>query len=525
MSKRASPRIPTGCPCTQNPDRGGPAPCVTLDYGDHIMIKSAWLSVGFLLIPICVVWSDVRASLLADLHSPAASVRRATAIKLARHPGRETVDALIGAMDDSDPRVQAAAAKSLGQLKDVRATESLIKALTSNDMHVRFYAAYALGELRAAAALSPLCKALDDSQWPVRDQAAWALRAIGDRRAVPHLVRALRADRANVDQIGWILKQFNGTDTVKQLVGLMTSGDSEQRYHAMCVLHALRNPSSVAALRNALRDPDARVRREAAQSLGDLEYRDALVPLQQQMTHDVDPAARQAAGRAVARLTHQDALAGYWSFDKPDGDLVHDQTGHGNQGRMSGCHYVDGKFGKALRFENEAFVEFGRPANLDMANRPLTVMAWVRTEAPNGVVVARGGKFCGFSLYIKDGLPKFGIHCVQDGPSHIAAAKQQAASQWIHLAGIVHRDRIELYVDGKLASQTKTDGYIPGNCGQGMEIGYDVSNSPAEITDHFEGVIDEVRIYQAAFSAADIKATMQLSQGGGIATKKEKTEH
>ncbi len=368
--------------------------------------------------------------------------------------------------------------------------------------------------MRAVKSIGPLCKALGDSQWCVRDQAAWALRAIGDPAVVPYLIRSLHSDRANPDQIGWILKQFNGEDTVKQLVSLVAAGDSQQRYHAIRVLQSLRNPSSAGALLDALHDSDARVRREAAKSLGELEYRDALAPLQQQMTHDVDPAARQAASRAVACLTHQDVLAGYWSFDTPDGDMLHDNTGRGNDGSISGCRYVDGKFGKGLRFENKGFVELGQPANLDMANRPVTVMAWIRTETPNGVVVARGGKFCGFSLYIKDGLAKFGIHCLQNGPSYIVAGKRPLSSQWTHLAGVVHRDRIELYVDGKLANQTKTDGYIPGNCGQGMEIGYDVSNSPAEIIDYFQGVIDEVRFYQAALSAQDITAAMHLSRDG-----------
>ncbi len=109
------------------------------------MIKSIWLSVGFLLVPICIVWSDAPESLLIDLRAPTNSVRRATALKLARYQGQATVDGLIGATRDSDPRVQAAAAKSLGQLKDPRATESLVATLTSGDTNVRFYAAYALG--------------------------------------------------------------------------------------------------------------------------------------------------------------------------------------------------------------------------------------------------------------------------------------------------------------------------------------------------------------------------------------------
>jgi hypothetical protein len=37
-----------------------------------------------------------------------------------------------------------------------------------------------------------------------------------------------------------------------------------------------------------------------------------------------------------------------------------------------------------------------------------------------------------------------------------------------------------------------------------MEIGFDVGNSPAEITDAFAGVLDEVKFFRAALSAEDI---------------------
>ena len=60
---------------------------------------------------------------------------------------------------------------------------------------------------------------------------------------------------------------------------------------------------------------------------------------------------------------------------------------------------------------------------------------------------------------------------VKDGPGHIAAGREAVVGSWVHLAGVVKSDRIELYVNAKLAASAKTPGYIPSNCGQGMEIG------------------------------------------------------
>jgi hypothetical protein len=103
-------------------------------------------------------------------------------------------------------------------------------------------------------------------------------------------------------------------------------------------------------------------------------------------------------------------------------------------------------------------------------------------------------------LYIKDGCPKFGIHRVQEGPGYIVAGKPLEGDQWVHLAGIVKSDRIELYVNGQLAATKKTAGFLPGDCGQGMEIGFDVANSAAEITTALVGVIDEVKMFRVALS-------------------------
>ena len=74
-------------------------------------------------------------------------------------------------------------------------------------------------------------------------------------------------------------------------------------------------------------------------------------------------------------------------------------------------------------------------------------MAWVKSEADSGVVVARGGAFCGFSLYIKDGVAKFGIHREQEGPAYIAAGREKVVGRGSTWPASSSSDRIELYVE------------------------------------------------------------------------------
>jgi hypothetical protein len=266
----------------------------------------------------------------------------------------------------------------------------------------------------------------------------------------------------------------------------------------------LGSPDAVDFLIGALDHGDPGDRCYAVAALVEIGDRRVQEALRKLASREQDASVRQAVEEALFEMSPRKHLAAWWSFDDRNANIAKDVTGRGNDGEILDCTPVEGKVGSALRFSNGKYIEFGQPAGLPIGGKPLTIMAWAKSDARNGVVIARGGAFCGFSLYIKDGVAKFGIHRLQEGPAYIAAGTEDVVGSWVHLAGVINENRIELYVNGKLAATTKTPGYIPGNCGQGMEIGYDVSNSPAEIIDNFEGIIDEVRIYHAALNEDDI---------------------
>ena len=208
----------------------------------------------------------------------------------------------------------------------------------------------------------------------------------------------------------------------------------------------------------------------------------------------------------MASLSRNSDLMAYWSFDQIKDSVAQDVTGNGNDGQVKGCTAVPGQSGQALQFGPGCFVELGRPTEIPIGNVPFTVTAWVKTQAKDGVIVVRGGAFCGFSLYVKDGKPKFGIHREQDGPGSIAVGSTLPGDDWVHLAGVVKQYRVELYVNGRLVASTETAGYLPGDCGQGMEIGFDVGNSACEIVTPLVGAIDEVKVFRIALSADQVAA-------------------
>jgi HEAT repeat protein len=436
-----------------------------------------------------------------DLASDRPAVRRQAAAALGRLGDRAAAGALAETLADADAGVRREAARALARLKGRRATPALVKALDDADRTVRFYAAYALGEVRDPRAADALVAALADPAWTVRDQAAWALRDLGDPPLAGRVAEALRKGKTDADHALWLLRHLGGAGALDHLASLLEAEDTDLRLRAVRAMAETKTPAAVEPLMRALGDPAAAVRAAAVEALADAGDDRAKAALARLAARETAPAVREAARQAVLRLAMHGDLMAWWSFDDGGARAARDVTGRGADGQIKGCTPVDGRIGRALDFRDGAYVELGKPRSVPVGGTPLTIMAWVKPRGRTGVIVARGGAFCGFSLYMKDGTPRFGIHRLEDGPAYIAAAEETVGEGWAHLAGVVREDRIELYVDGKRAAAAKTKGYLPGECGQPMEIGFDISNTAAEITDAFDGLIDEVKVYRAALAA------------------------
>jgi len=444
------------------------------------------------------------AAYVRDLQSSVPAVRENAAARLGRLADQSAVPALVAALKDPEKEVRREAAKALGAMKDGRAVTPLLEALRDKEANVRLYAAYALGEIKDPKAAAALLAALGDPEYCVRDQAAWALRELHDPGIVGTVVGALKEDSADVPHLLWLLKGAGAEQATVPLAALLKEPQPRVRLRAVQALAELEDTAAVEPLLAALKDADAGVRRTSVEAFTKLGDDRAEKPLKALLAGEKDPAVQEAIGHALAVFSRENDLMAHWRFDDQDTKVAKDVTGHGSDGQIKGCEPTAGKVGHALRFAKGNYVELGHPPGARFGNVPFTVMAWVKSEAKNGVVVAKGGAFCGFSLYVMDGVAKFGIHLTQAGPAYIAVGTEQVVGPWVHLAGVVKSDHVELYVNGKLAATAKTEGYLPGECGQGMEIGYDETNSPAEITDNFEGLIDEVKAYSAALSAEDI---------------------
>ncbi len=146
---------------------------------------------------------------------------------------------------------------------------------------------------------------------------------------------------------------------------------------------------------------------------------------------------------------------------------------------------------------------------MNPAGKPLAVEAWVKTDKPNGVVVARGGPAHGYALMLRKGKPAFAVRV--DSNSFRVEAERAIGKDWTHLAGVLTGDKqLQVYVDGELAGTARAGGFIVEDPAQELQIGADADTGQGvgdyEGPFNLGGAIDEVRVFFGTVSAEEIAA-------------------
>ncbi len=151
-------------------------------------------------------------------------------------------------------------------------------------------------------------------------------------------------------------------------------------------------------------------------------------------------------------------------------------------------------------------IRVDKAKRINPAGKPLTVMAWVKSERADGTVLAHGGGIHGYALYLKKGIPHFAVRANSKGSA--LAAPGRAPSGWVHLAGVLGQDTdLRLYVNGREMAAGKAPGLIPKEPANTMQIGADEESAVIKgAAVPFKGVLDEVFIYHRALTAAEIAA-------------------
>ena len=216
----------------------------------------------------------------------------------------------------------------------------------------------------------------------------------------------------------------------------------------------------------------------------------------------------------------QEGLVAHWDFNEGRGDVLHDRSGNGNDGKIHGAQWVKVGDGHALKFDGvDDYVDCGNGASLDITG-PISVEAWVYIEsAPEKNQAGVVGKFYeSYSLnYNANGRAYWHLW----GNNYRRSSGLETGS-WHHLVGKFERSddvaiaTIALYVDGAgihgkdtvfdHLGESRSKALNKGkNFLMGCMVRDPAKEDPGRRTiPHFHGMIDEVRVYNRALSEAEI---------------------
>ena len=138
----------------------------------------------------------------------------------------------------------------------------------------------------------------------------------------------------------------------------------------------------------------------------------------------------------------------------------------------------------------------------DLADQ-MTVACWVNVHSVPAewmAIVTKGDNAWRLSTHLKDHIIHFSVNdwSRTDG---VNASTVINANEWHHLAAVYNGSAMQLYIDGKLEGTQPWTGGIAKNDADVL-IGENIEQPNRS----FDGLIDDVRIYNYALSEHQVKA-------------------
>jgi hypothetical protein len=203
-------------------------------------------------------------------------------------------------------------------------------------------------------------------------------------------------------------------------------------------------------------------------------------------------------------------LIGWWKLDEGPGSTAFDWSGHGNNGTLQGDpQWVAGQIGDALKLDGRGdYVEL--PTGFVGSDKG-SVCAWIKTtQSTIGMIFygSDGTSGNGYGdqneLHLNmesSGLVEFYIEGPTDVSAETSALNDDA---WHHIAATWQTNgQVNLYVDGGLAASVNHTGNNFQFSGR-VRLG-----RPNDNERYYNGLLDDVRVYNYVLSPAEITETMR----------------
>ncbi|MEO9532200.1 MAG: LamG-like jellyroll fold domain-containing protein [Crocinitomicaceae bacterium] len=216
----------------------------------------------------------------------------------------------------------------------------------------------------------------------------------------------------------------------------------------------------------------------------------------------------------------------FYDFETGSGTTIVTNQGNAggiNNGSLNGMNPftswitgIDGCFTNphALDFEKSSpdqYVDCGTSINsIFQGGEEVTVEAWIKAESTAGLPTILGNYDSGsmqYLLRIDGGLPTFWVGT--PGFTSCSATTSISTGVWTHISGTYDGSNIRIYVNGVLENTVAKTGVFAANSNS-----FKIGNSAIAGSEEFDGVIDDVRIWNCVKSDAAILADMNALYTG-----------
>ncbi len=209
--------------------------------------------------------------------------------------------------------------------------------------------------------------------------------------------------------------------------------------------------------------------------------------------------------------TPVELLMAHYTFDNGTAD---DSSGNGNDGTLAGTATVvnDPQRGNVLSLDGSGGkVDLGNPSGLDITG-PITVAAWVRIDSAGGSIRnivnrGHGGSPTRELTFRIDPSSNYNFGSYESGVGSMQTTSavpsgDVGTNTWVHLAGTWDGSQWNFYRNGNL-EDALADSVGPPAMTVGWAIGARGGVSGYERV--FDGLIDDVRIYNYALTQSEIE--------------------
>ncbi|NQV34425.1 MAG: LamG domain-containing protein, partial [Phycisphaeraceae bacterium] len=187
-------------------------------------------------------------------------------------------------------------------------------------------------------------------------------------------------------------------------------------------------------------------------------------------------------------------------------------SGHGHHGQMvdEAAVTLDAERGHVLQLDGNGYVDCGADPAFNLTHA-ITLSVWIKAKSPDIAtfpIIGKGGD----AWYLRASYPHRtthfhtrGLEVTYDTKQPITGDVNITDGHWHHLVSVYDGTQMVLYVDSKPDKTLGADGVLNIN-GKRVFIGADHDSGQNPGHQRWQGVIDDVRIYDNALSEADVRA-------------------